>query len=174
MWEKFKRAQSRLVKTQRATGIAIALTCPVLVVVQIILRLFNRGSAAILEVLGFLIIWLYMIGAANTSQARSHIECGILTLYMKKERTIAITTWLKSLLCVVTSVWLCYWGIWYVNFSIHSGQESAILCIPMAFGESAVLVGISLMTIYSVVDLIRDTQKIILIFKNTSEKGGER
>ncbi|MFR5011834.1 MAG: hypothetical protein ACLTDI_13210 [Acutalibacteraceae bacterium] len=36
------------------------------------------------ELMLFPIIWLYMLGGANASYEKSHIECGILTLISRR------------------------------------------------------------------------------------------
>ena len=35
-------------------------------------------------------IWLYFLGGSMASQARNHIDCGVLVLYIKKEKSLAL------------------------------------------------------------------------------------
>ena len=79
----FKKAENALVSVQRFIGVLLAFVAASLIVYQVILRyVFKAPLMGIEELLIFPTIWLYMLGGANASQQRNHIECGILTLYM--------------------------------------------------------------------------------------------
>ncbi len=52
------------------------------------------------ELMLFPTIWLYMLGGANASQDRTHIECGILTLYIKKPRSMQIFKIFKGVILI--------------------------------------------------------------------------
>lgn len=126
---------------------------PILVCIQVVLRyVFEAPLMGIEELMLFPIIWLYMIGGANASMDRSHISCGILTLYIKKPFSIAMFHSVKSLISVVVSVWLTYWAYWFFDYSFSMWKESDLLYIPMFYAESAVFVGLVLMTGYSIAE----------------------
>src|SRR5699024_2120844 len=64
-------------------GVLMLVSLLVLVTVQVILRYFlNLPLMGIEELLLFPTIWLYMIGAANASEERSHIEVDIVETFL--------------------------------------------------------------------------------------------
>jgi len=153
---------------QELVASILMILLPVLVCVQVVLRyVFEAPLMGIEELMLFPIIWLYMLGGANASMERTHISCGILTLYIHKPLYIAIFHSFKSFISVVVSLWLTYWAYWFFDYSLAMWKESDLLYIPMFYGESAVFVGLVLMTGYSIIEL-RDCLKL---FRNT-DKGG--
>jgi TRAP-type C4-dicarboxylate transport system permease small subunit len=125
-----------------------------LVFVQVVLRyVLHAPLMGIEELLLFPTIWLYMIGGASASWERTHISCGILTLYIKRPTSMAIFNIVKGIISVVVSAWLLYWAFWYFRYSLRVMKESATLYIPLVFGESALFFGLLLMTIYTAVEL---------------------
>lgn len=119
-------------------------------------------------------VWLYMIGGANTSQTRTHIDCGILSLYMKKERTIKFMSLFKSAVCLIIAIWASYWGLWFFRYSFGIGKVTARLQIPTFLYESAIFIGIAAMTIYCAIDLIQDTRNFLECLGAKDKEGGEK
>lgn len=155
--------------TQEFIASVLMIFLPVLVCIQVVLRyVFEAPLMGIEELMLFPIIWLYMIGGANASMDRTHISCGILTLYIKKPLSIALFHSVKSVISVVVSIWLTYWAYEYAAYSFNVWKVSDILYIPMFFAESAVFVGLLLMTFYSIVELVDCRQ----LFSNPAQ-GGE-
>lgn len=142
-----------------------------IVVIQVFLRYVLKAPLmGIEEVLLFPAIWLYMLGGANASWERTHIECGILTLYIKRPFTMKIFRIVKSLFSIGIGFWLLYWAYWYFAYGMRVQKTSAILHIPMVIGQSAIFIGLSLMVFYAIIELldyIRD------LFAGESETAGE-
>jgi TRAP-type C4-dicarboxylate transport system permease small subunit len=129
----------------------------ILVFIQVLLRYVLRMPLmGIEELMLFPTIWLYMLGGAAASWERSHISCGILTLYIKRPRSIAIFNIVKNTLSIIVCAWLMHWAFWYFRYSLRVMKESATLYIPLVFGESAIFVGLLLMLIYTIVELKDD------------------
>ena len=140
---------------QKTLAVAICLIIPVIIVVQVFMRyVLKVPLMGIEELLTFFIIWLYMLGGGVASCERTHISCGILTLYMKKPLTIKIFNVCKALFGCVCGAWICRWGWWYITYSAKLGKVSDLLHIPMVIGEGAVFVGFILMLIFSLVELV--------------------
>ncbi|MCQ1529208.1 TRAP transporter small permease [Lutispora saccharofermentans] len=168
----FKKAGNALVSAQRFIGVLLAFVAASLVVYQVILRyVFKAPLMGIEELLIFPTIWLYMIGGANASQQRNHIECGILTLYMKREGTIKLFNACKSLFSMIVSLWLTYWAYWFFIYSYSKWKLSDILYIPMFYGESALFIGLVFMSIYAIIDFYMDGRAFIHYFKSKAEGG---
>ncbi|MCF8012269.1 MAG: TRAP transporter small permease [Clostridiales bacterium] len=147
--------KNKLFALQRGSAFVLMLSLPLLMFIQVLLRyVLNAPLMGVEELLLFPTIWLYMLGGANASMERSHITCGILTLYIKKEKTMSLFNIARCLVSLLVSLWLTYWALWYFVYSFTCWKLSNLLFIPMFFGESAVGIGLVLMTLYTVVELI--------------------
>ena len=145
-----KNFASKFIKVQKIISFILAVFLPLLIVYQVLLRyVFKAPLMGIEELMLFPTIWLYMLGGANASQERNHIECGILTLYIKKPRSMQIFKIFKGLFSLAVSLWLTYWSYWLFSYSLKIWKTSDLLYIPMFFGESAMFIGLVLMTIYT-------------------------
>ena len=161
-----------LEKLQENVIMILMIIIPLLVTTQVILRyVLHAPLMGIEELMLFPIIWLYMLGGANASRSRNHIQCGILTLYIKKEKSMAIFNLIKTLVSLLVSSWLTYWAYWFFTYSLRVWKSSDLLYIPMFLGESAIFIGLLLMTIYTAIELI-DMIKVLLAIKSKTEKGG--
>ena len=74
----------------RGIGFVLTLSVPAIMLVQVILRyVFKAPLMGTEELLQFPTIWMYMLGAAMASITRTHIECGVLAVYVKSPRVLA-------------------------------------------------------------------------------------
>ncbi len=159
VWKNIYRV---LVTIQRFAGITITVLVPLIVVYQVILRYVLKAPLmGIEELLIFPIIWMYMIGGSVASEQRNHIECGILTLYIKKERSMQIFKCFKSLFSLAVALWLSYWGFWYFRYSLKLWKLSDLLRWPMFFAESAIFIGFALMSFFTLLELIDHVQELL-------------
>jgi len=140
-----------------------------LVFIQVILRyVLHAPLMGIEELLLFPSIWLYMLGGASASWERSHISCGVLTLYIKRPKSVAVFHTLKGLVSLVVCLWLTYWAFGYFQYSFKVGKASALLYIPLIYGESAIFISLALMSFYTAVEVKDYFKNLIKAFK-TSE-----
>lgn len=140
-------------KVQNALAVGLMCLATLLVFVQVLLRyVFKAPLMGIEELLLFPSIWLYMIGGANASFKKEHISCGILTLYIKKERSIKLFNLLRDAISLSVCGWLTYWAYWYFMYSLKVWKVSDLLYIPMFIGESAIFLGLLFMLVYAVLD----------------------
>ncbi|MGK0465433.1 TRAP transporter small permease [Clostridium sp.] len=161
-----------LAKIQQKILMVLIFALPLLVTVQVILRyVLHLPLMGIEELMLFPTIWLYMLGGSNASRERNHIECGILSLYIKKEKSIAIFKVIKTSVAFIVSVWLTYWAWWYFAYSLKMWKISDLLHIPMFFGESALFIGLFLMTMYAGIELY-DMVQILRGHLGYKSKGG--
>lgn len=151
------------IKLQKITSVILAVCVLLIVATQVLLRyVFKAPLMGIEEALIFPTIWLYMFGGANASQERNHIECGILTLYIKKPLSIIKFNVIRSTLSVIVGGWLLYWAYWLLTYSLKALKTSDLLYIPMIIMESAPFIGLLLMLLYAVYDL-RNIVQLYLI-----------
>ncbi len=150
-----KKVGALLVKVQYGVSVVAALALLVMIGYEVFARYVLRSSLmGIEELMLFPIIWLYMLGGANASYEKSHIECGILTLYVKKEKSQKIFEAVKRTLCVIILTWLCYWGFFFYSYSLKTWKLADITFAPLFFANVALTVGFVLMLIYAVRDVI--------------------
>ncbi|PAB58482.1 TRAP transporter small permease [Anaeromicrobium sediminis] len=148
IWKNLTRLQAKLT-------FIIMIILPFMVFIQVLLRyVFRVPLMGIEELMIYPIIWLYMLGGANASLERNHISCGILTLYIKRERTMQIFNITKALVSLGVSLWLTYWSYWYFLYSLKVWKYTDLVKVPLFFGESALFIGLTLMTIYTAVELV--------------------
>jgi len=138
---------------------------PLIITYQVILRYVLKAPLmGIEELMTFFIIWLYILGGSVASEQRCHIECGILTLYIKREKTMKVFKCFKALFSLIVCSWLTRWAFWYFTYSFKLWKTSDILNIPMFFGESAMFIGLAFMLFFALlelIDYIRDLVKFL-------------
>lgn len=134
---------------------ALLVIIPLLVFAQVLLRyVFNAPLMGIEEILLFPAIWLYFLGGSSASRARNHIDCGVLVLYIKKEKSLALFKVARMAISVVVGAWASWWAFWFFQYSLTKWKVSDLLYVPMFFGESAIFIGLVLMVFFSVVELL--------------------
>ena len=152
---KLKKLEKGLANLQYGVAVMCAFCLLAMIGYQVVARyVLKTNLMGIEELMVFPMIWLYMLGGANASFEKSHIECGILTLYIKKERSICIFEAVKRTLCAVILAWLCYWGIFYFSYSLKTWKLADITYAPLFFANMALSAGFILMEIYAIRDLI--------------------
>lgn len=165
-----KKFLKYLVRIQNRITVGIMIIIPLMVFVQVLLRyVFKAPLMGIEELLLFPTIWLYMLGGAMASEKRSHITCGILILYIKTQKGMDIFNIIKAFFASLVSLWLTYWAFWYFAYSLKMWKTSDLLYVPMFFGESAIFIGLLLMTFYSIYELY---ERGIDFRRNYLKKGG--
>lgn len=153
-----------VISAQRFVCYVCAIALPLIITYQVFLRYVLKAPLmGIEELMTFFIIWLYMMGGSVASEQRCHIECGILTLYIKKDRTMKVFKCCKALISLIVCCWLTRWAFWYFTYSLKLWKTSDILHIPMFFGESAMFIGLLFMLFFGaleLIDYIRDAVKL--------------
>lgn len=144
---------SVMYKLQSFCNICLVLGTASLVVIQVFMRyVLQTPLMGIEELLLFPAIWMYMLGGASASLERTHIECGIMTLYIKRPLTMKLFNLMKGLLSAGIGAWLLYWAYWYFEYAMRVKKTSAILHIPLVIAQSSLFIGILLMVIYALVE----------------------
>jgi TRAP-type C4-dicarboxylate transport system permease small subunit len=135
------------------TAFVLMLAVTFLVFIQVILRyVLHHPLMGIEELLLFPTIWLYFLGGAIAARERNHIECRVVTMYVRG-RSLHWANALKAGLSLVISVWLTSWAFEYLRYALRVSKQSDMLYIPLALGESALFVGLLLMSLYTVWEL---------------------
>lgn len=171
-----KKLGKTLIQVQYGASIVAALMLLVMIGYEVFARYVLKSSLmGIEELMLFPIIWLYILGGANASYEKSHIECGILTLYIKKERSKLIFDAIKRTLCIIILAWICYWGFYFFSYSLKTWKLADITYAPLFFANIALTVGFVLMFIYAARDVYMAYRALFGQMKNKDEarEGGE-
>ncbi|MFE8696420.1 TRAP transporter small permease [Cytobacillus sp. FJAT-53684] len=165
-----KSVINKLVALQNIISVIVLFSLLALIFVQVLLRyVFNLPLMGIEELMLFPTIWLYMLGAANASEERSHIVVDIADVFIKSQKVLRTIHFIKNVISVIIAIILTYWCFDYFQYSLKIWKLSALLSVPMFLAESALFIGLLLMSIYSISDLIKNMKS--LIFKGNSEQG---
>ena len=156
-----KKLGKTLIQVQYGASIVAALMLLLMIGYEVFARYVLKSSLMGIEEL--------------MSDEKSHIECGILTLYIKKERSKLIFDAIKRTLCIIILAWICYWGFYFFSYSLKTWKLADITYAPLFFANIALTVGFVLMFIYAVRDVYMAYRALIGQMKNKDEarEGGE-
>src|SRR5699024_1388918 len=118
-------------------------------------------------------IWVYMIGSANASEERNHISVDILEVFLSNKTILTIFSVIRTFVSLTIGIVLTYWLFGFFNRSLMLWKLSPLISIPMFFVESALFIGVLLMTIYTFSDVITSIKKTISFFQDTKKGGVE-
>lgn len=155
-------------KICEAICIFLALAMIFLVTLQVILRTLNMPLFGIEELLTFPTIWIYFLGGVCASYTDSHIECSIVGALSKNKKAIVLAKQLSNIAASFLAIYVLKWGAEYTQYSLKMHKVSAVLKIPMPIGEVIIMVGLTLMAVFTVV---RTVQGIINL--KTTLNGGK-
>ena len=134
-------------------ALVLMLAVTFLVFIQVILRyVLHHPLMGIEEMLLFPTIWLYFLGGAIASRERNHIECRVVTMYVRGT-ALHVANALKAAIALAIAVWLTYGVYGYFRYALRVGKESDMLYIPLVLGESALFIGLLLMSLYTAGEL---------------------
>lgn len=168
---RLKKVWNGIYAVQSMVNAFLLIATVTIVVIQVFLRYVLKAPLmGIEEILLFPAIWLYMLGGASASWERTHIECGILTLYIKRPSTMKIFRLTKAMLSIGIGFWLLRWAYWYLTYGMRVQKTSAILHIPLIIGQSAIFIGLSLMILFTIVELL---EYALAFFSEDDESGKE-
>jgi TRAP-type transport system small permease protein len=162
---------SLMYKMQGFALFLLMLGVTVLVFIQVIMRyVLHAPLMGIEELTLFPAIWLYLLGGANASMERNHISCNVLSVYVTNPSALRVLDVLKSAISLGVCLWLTYWAFEYFQYALRVWKLSNLLYIPLIFGESALFICLTLMAIYTTVELGDN----VLKFKAMADRKGEQ
>jgi len=112
------------------------------------------------ESMMFPTLWLYILGAVNASRENTHIRANVLEIFLKTPRQ---QTWLAivgEIVTLIVGLWLLTWAWDYTRYAWRVWKESPTLYIPTFYADVSVLVGLSLMLLYTAVHLRRHVRDL--------------
>lgn len=101
-------------------------------------------------------IWLYILGSVNASREDTQIRANVLEIFLKTDRSRAMLQALSDLISIVISIWMTWWAWKYFSYALRVWKETPTLYIPTFTYESALFVGLVLMTLFTTWHLARN------------------
>lgn len=106
------------------------------------------------ELILFIGMWLYFMGASYGAYERSHIKAELINIWCKSERSLAILRTVASIFTVILAVVLVTWTYPFFIWELKKGGTSQALLLPKIICQSAVFVGSILMAFYFILELV--------------------
>ncbi|RDE18392.1 TRAP transporter small permease [Motiliproteus coralliicola] len=98
-------------------------------------------------------LWLYVLGAVNASRENTHIRANVLEIFLSTERQAILLATLGEILSLIVGCWLTYWAWDFTKYSWRVWKESPTLYIPTFYVDVALVIGMTLMMLYTAVHL---------------------
>lgn len=158
----FKKIWDGLAKVQEymlaILSILIAIQIGLLVFFRYVLKINLFGIEEYVIISAW---WMYFIGGTYASYERSHITVDVLNEVIKSKKVKGVIQVFNSIMTTFFSAVLAYYSIEFVIWGIEANARTYIYHYPLAYSQSAVLVGFMLMTFYSFVYTIKDIQALL-------------
>lgn len=94
-------------------------------------------------------IWLYILGSVNASREDTQIRANVLEIFLKTDRSRAVLLAISDLISIIVSVWMTLWAWKYFSYALRVWKETPTLYIPTFTYESALFIGLVLMTLFT-------------------------
>ncbi|MGB0466724.1 MAG: TRAP transporter small permease [Pontibacterium sp.] len=105
-------------------------------------------------------LWLYVLGAVNASRENTHIRANVLEIFLKNARQFCHLAILGEVLSLIVGCWLTYWAWDFTKYSWRVWKESPTLYLPTFYVDVALLTGLILMMLYTLVHLVRHIRSL--------------
>lgn len=113
------------------------------------------------EVTVFPTLWLYIAGSINASRENTQIRANVIQVFLKGDKSKLVISAVSDALSIGISAWLTYWAFDYFQYSLRIWRESPTLYIPTFFADCALFIGLTLMTVYAAVHLVRTLKALL-------------
>ena len=144
-----------LIFLQKAIMVTGGCVIAILIFVEVFLRYVLASPLfGVEELILFIAMWLYLLGASYGAYERSHIQAELLHIWVKDKIWYSRAKSLGSMITVFLSITLIKWSYPYFIWGITRGAKSQALLLPMVIPQSAIFVGSILMSIYFSTELI--------------------
>lgn len=129
--------------------------------VQVITRyVFEAPIMGLEEIAVIPTLWLYILGAVNASRDDTQIRANVLEVFLKTERSRHILLIISESISLVISSWLTYWAWDYFKYAVRVSKETPTLYLPTLIYESALFIGLLLMTFYVLLHLCKHIRRL--------------
>ncbi|GAA3544964.1 TRAP transporter small permease [Zobellella aerophila] len=106
-------------------------------------------------------MWLYILGAVNASRENTQIRANVLEVFLKTDRARRWLAVVSETISLIISGWLTWWAWDYFKYARRVWKESPTLYIPTIVYESALFLGLAVMTLYVGWYLLKHLQALL-------------
>jgi TRAP-type C4-dicarboxylate transport system permease small subunit len=114
------------------------------------------------ELLIIVVFYLYMIGCAYGAYEKSHITAEIIDVIVKDgifKETVYIIRWI---LTFIFGIVFMLWAISLVQWSFENELKTLVFRLPIAFGQSSIVIGLALTNFYNFVHMYEAIKAYII------------
>jgi TRAP-type C4-dicarboxylate transport system permease small subunit len=130
--------------------------------IQVITRYVFQTPVMGLEEMALIpTIWLYILGSVNASREDSQIRANVLEIFLNTEKAKLVLHLISDAISIAISIWLTWWAWRYFAYSMRVWKETATLYIPTFIYESALFIGLAMMTLFTLKNLYLNLMTII-------------
>lgn len=123
--------------------------------VQVITRyVFQVPVMGLEETMLYPTVWLYILGAVNASRENTHIRAIVLEIWLTTPRQHRILAIIGEVISLIVGLWLLSWAWEFTQYAWRIWKESPTLYIPTFYSDVALVVGLTLMMVYTVWHMI--------------------
>jgi len=138
-----------LASIERFVIIITAIGTTLIVSGACILRWFHVNFNGFEEILILVAFWLYMIGCAYGTYEKSQITADIVEVMMKECFAKDLIRLVRHMLTFVLGAIMMYWAFHLLVWTIEMNTRTPVYRIPIAVGQSSMLLGLVLLTFYN-------------------------
>ena len=140
---------------------ALISTVAVFQFVQVISRYILELPVMGLEEMALIpTMWLYILGSVNASREDTQIRANVLEIFLKSDLSRRILHLISDLLSLIISTWLALWAWKFFSYSLRVGKETPTLYLPTFIYESALFIGLVLMSLFTLSHVFRNIKLI--------------
>ena len=159
-----------LVSAEKFTVIFTLIATTAIVSLSCLYRYFLESDlVAYTEYLLPTAFWLYMIGGAYGSYEKSHITADILSAYLEEGILSSAIDVIRNLIALILGIIFTVWAFEFASWAVQIGTKSPVWRIPGVIGQSSILVGFSLMSIYNLYYFAESIEKAYHMIKKKVE-----
>lgn len=103
-------------------------------------------------------IWLYIMGSVNASREDTQIRANVLEIFLSTDKARALLQAISDMISIGISIWLTWWAWLYFSYSLRVWKGTPTLYIPTFIYESALFLGLLMMTLFTCWNLFRHLQ----------------
>jgi len=139
---------ARAVKFVMIVCSAVTVFC--LICSTILRYVFNSDWYGVDEIILLFAFWLYFMGSVYGSYEDSHIKADIVSAYVKNVRVRGFITLIAQIVMIGVNLVFLTWAWDYFMWGLERMPRSTALKIPLVIPQSAVFVGLLLMSVYQI------------------------
>lgn len=111
------------------------------------------------EIATLVAFWLYFTGAIYGSYERTHIKADLADVIFKNPKANARVKVIASVIVLILSLIMSYWGFVFFVWGIEMHARSPILQLPMVYAQSSIFLGAMFMSFYFFIELVDTIRK---------------